>query len=677
MKTYNRYVILAIIAISGFTIGTESASVNEWLTQEVFLNYYGEKLLKRELTMLAASNAIGAVCTYNYLQYIYIFTNFKVGSVIFGTFCDYFGCVLSFQVANGLWILGSIVAVILEFMYVLIIGRIIKGVSIGFVTSLIPVYVSEIFPPNRKGSAISLFHMSIVLGTITTFFVGRLLQHTVSYLPFKITWAIEGVPALLMLILTIILPELPKWLASKSRWIQAAKSLNRVRSLKRASNDESDRGYVTRAYTASNRIVFRSYSDLFKKKMLKFTIIGVLLHVFVQLSCVSIITYFYNYVCIMCGLDEETQFICVAAHHIIVGMLTILPVLVLDSARRVDHLCYGMFALGATFIGIFATLIRYSIETETDPGNSPFDFVVEGEAASAILALFLFLSSAYASCVSSVTWLYTGELFGDASRSKGTALCMCVGWIVNGIMSFVLPTSLKLIQGYVFLVLGVCCLLGSIIFLRFPETKSTDELIPLPLPLPNLIVSQISGGSHNTNPAIGSGNPSTSPINVVASGENRESLAPMTLIKTNDTGVSFPQPYISPVKSDSLEDVINAYQPDFAATSHITQNSVIDPPRPLNRAPAPRQSSFNPSYITNSNETFFSDDWEDTGNGAHLNAGQPQHAPIQEEVTQENSDLSSTSEVSDDWIVHNIDRKKSVISKSLISGRFFRGGFPS
>lgn len=60
-KTYNRRNILAIVAISGFMIGSEVSSLSAFLATSDFLEYYGS-LAKRDQALLAASNSMGAVC---------------------------------------------------------------------------------------------------------------------------------------------------------------------------------------------------------------------------------------------------------------------------------------------------------------------------------------------------------------------------------------------------------------------------------------------------------------------------------------------------------------------------------------------------------------------------------------------------------------------------------------
>lgn len=399
---------------------------------------------------------------------------------MFGGFCDRFGCIWTFQIANVLWILGSIVSFILEYIYVLILGRVAKGLTIGLVTCLIPVYIYEIFPLKKKGEAISVFHISTTTGIITMYFVGHILEkHTSRVESFKISWGIQGIPGVVVLILTFTLPESPKWLASKARWKEAAKSLQRVRTHKRTKAESNDKSYVTNAYTSGTKLRYASFTHLFTRHFKK-TSTGILLHLFIQLTSINTLMYFFTYLCDLCGLDGDTKLAVVSIQYILLGLLTFIPLVVLDRARRVDFLVYGILVMGITYFGMFLTGILHQEDALND--NSPFDWILEREAASTMIALFLFLVSVYASSLATVSWLYIGELFQDEERTKGTSVCMCVGFIIHGITTLLLPLAFEVISHWVFAILSLFCLIGCIVFMWFPETKETlfdDQSISL------------------------------------------------------------------------------------------------------------------------------------------------------------------------------------------------------
>lgn len=447
------------LVISGFLIGTEISSLSPFLSTPAFDSYYGE-LGKREQALLSSASAIGAV----------------FGCILGGTFGDTFGCVVTFQVSNLVWLLGSVIMIFLAYVHGLILGKLIKGITLGIIYAVVPVYMSEIFPIYKKGSFISVFHLHSTMGAIVMYFTAYLFQiYRADEYCFKGTWAVGAVPALLLLILCLRLPESPKWLASRSKWSAAAKTLQRV-GTKKGGQPKNNITTVTRAYTMGPNLRYSTYAELFGRKYWKYTGVGIMVQCFIQLTCVTTVMYYFNYICQMCGLIEDTQVIAVSSHYILLGLFTFFPILLLDGSRRVDLLTFGFVLIGSSFAGITIIMVLYSKPIEfQEPReyfSSPFNWKISGEPASAIMALCLFIISVYSSSISSVSWLYTGEIFPDEARAKGTALCMCISWMVNGMVTLAIPLLFETIRFWTFLPLSLIGYAGSICIALSPETKS-------------------------------------------------------------------------------------------------------------------------------------------------------------------------------------------------------------
>lgn len=378
---------------------------------------------------------------------------------------------MSFQVSNLLWILGSVIVIILQYVYVLILGRVVKGLSIGFISCLVPMYISELFPVDAKGSSISLYHTWVTIGTTLMYLIGYLFEtHVHEFFAFKWTWTIAILPSFFLILLTILLPESPKWLASKSKWVEAARTLERIRTIKKKGLNE--KGLVTRAYTTGNKIKYCKYSNLFTDYRHSM-VAGLTLHFLIQMTCVNVIIHFYQYICYMCGIEGDMTVVFVTTQYVLLGILTIVPVLLLDDARRIDFMSYGSLVISLTFIALFLVLVIFLVPVVNT--NSPLERVLHNESASALLALILFLISTYSSSITSVSWLYTSELFPDEARAKGTSICMCMSWITNAITTLIYPICIEFGGCYVFLVLGCLIFIGTYFLLQLPETKIIQD----------------------------------------------------------------------------------------------------------------------------------------------------------------------------------------------------------
>ncbi|KAJ5889767.1 hypothetical protein N7504_010577 [Penicillium tannophilum] len=94
----------------------------------------------------------------------------------------------------------------------MIVGRIITGLGIGFLTSVAPVYQSEICLPSQRG-----WHVSCQL---TTMLFGLMLAYWINYAfyfqPGQIQWRFpllfQAIFAIYVLVVTPFLPDTPRWL---------------------------------------------------------------------------------------------------------------------------------------------------------------------------------------------------------------------------------------------------------------------------------------------------------------------------------------------------------------------------------------------------------------------------------------------------------------------------------
>lgn len=114
------------------------------------------------------------------------------------------------------------------------VGRAIAGVGVGQASSLAPLFLSEISPPQIRGQLIGFYEIGWQIGGIIGFWINYAVQknlpvgHTQWFIPF----AVQLIPAGLFAILVpIACKESPRWLLQKGRREQAIKSLCYLRKL--------------------------------------------------------------------------------------------------------------------------------------------------------------------------------------------------------------------------------------------------------------------------------------------------------------------------------------------------------------------------------------------------------------------------------------------------------------
>lgn len=187
-------------------------------------------------------------------------------------------------------IIGSILCCAAVDVPMLIVGRIVNGFSVGICSAQVPVYISEISPPSKRGRLIGMQQWAITWGICIMFFICYGCSFIAGEAAFRLPWGLQMVPAIGLFLGLIVLPESPRWLAKKDRWEDAQNVLGLVHG-----KGDVNSPFVMRELTEIKEMVeFErqnsdvSWMELFRPKMLNRTMIGVFCQIWSQLTGMNV-----------------------------------------------------------------------------------------------------------------------------------------------------------------------------------------------------------------------------------------------------------------------------------------------------------------------------------------------------------------------------------------------------
>lgn len=133
-----------------------------------------------------------------------------------------------------LFVLGSIGSAFATSVEMLIAARVVLGIAVGIASYTAPLYLSEMASENVRGKMISMYQLMVTLGIVLAFYP---IQRSVIAVTGAQCWG-SALPAVLLIILVVFLPNSPRWLAEKGRHIEAEEVLRMLRdtSEKREKN---------------------------------------------------------------------------------------------------------------------------------------------------------------------------------------------------------------------------------------------------------------------------------------------------------------------------------------------------------------------------------------------------------------------------------------------------------
>lgn len=107
----------------------------------------------------------------------------------------------------------------------LVVGRIISGIAVGLASSTVPLYQAEITAPAVRGRYISLQQWSITWGILIQYFIEFGCSYINGTASFRIPWALQMIPAILLSVGMLWFPESPRWLVDHGREEEALEIL--------------------------------------------------------------------------------------------------------------------------------------------------------------------------------------------------------------------------------------------------------------------------------------------------------------------------------------------------------------------------------------------------------------------------------------------------------------------
>ena len=135
---------------------------------------------------------------------------------------DYLGRRRAFTVCASVYICGIFVQINASSFIVLLLGRVIVGLSVGLALSLDPMYIAEIAPAEYRGTFVTWSELALNIGIV----LGLGADYMFASLSPSTGWRVMlscGLPAPILLIFVSVaaLPESPRWLISKGRTQEA------------------------------------------------------------------------------------------------------------------------------------------------------------------------------------------------------------------------------------------------------------------------------------------------------------------------------------------------------------------------------------------------------------------------------------------------------------------------
>ncbi|CAI0416339.1 unnamed protein product [Linum tenue] len=162
-----------------------------------------------------------------------------------------YGRKLSMLSGGLVFLAGAIINAAAVNVAMLIVGRLLLGVGVGFCNQSIPVYLSEIAPAKWRGAMNIGFQMMITIGILAANLVNYWTAKIESGNGWRISLGLAAVPALMITVGSLFLPDTPNSILERGDAAKAKQMLQKIRGTDDVDAEFED---LVRASAAAKKI---------------------------------------------------------------------------------------------------------------------------------------------------------------------------------------------------------------------------------------------------------------------------------------------------------------------------------------------------------------------------------------------------------------------------------------
>lgn len=381
-----------------------------------------------------------------------------LGAVTGGRLSDARGRRRAILLLAVLFFIGALGCTLAPTTAVMIVARFVLGLAVGGASVTVPVYLAEVSPAERRGALVTRNELMIVSGQLLAFTSNAIIARVGGESGGVWRWmlVIATLPAVVLWFGMLVMPESPRWLASRSRFGEALEVLKQVRSQARA---EAELKEVSALAVRDEREKLGGWQDIRSTPWLrKLMFVGFGIAIVQQITGVNTIMYYGTQILTDAGFAADSALTANIANGVISVLATFVGIWLLGRVPRRPMLMTGQ-------VGTTAALLLIGVFSLVLPSGDPRAF--------AVLAMTVTFLAFQQGAISPVTWLMLSEIFPMRMRGFGMGVAAVMLWLTNFVIGLVFPS---LVSGigisntfFLFVVAGVLSL--TFVKLYVPETK--------------------------------------------------------------------------------------------------------------------------------------------------------------------------------------------------------------
>ncbi|KAL3648945.1 hypothetical protein CASFOL_005348 [Castilleja foliolosa] len=359
--------------------------------------------------------------------------------------------------ASAFFSLGAILCGFANNVWMLIIGRLLFGIGVGFGNEAIPLFLIETAPIEHRGGVNILFQLFITIGILIANIINYVMSH---FHPnsWRVSLGLEALPGAVLFVGSLIITETPASLVQMGRDEHGKEALKRVRGV---DDVEAEFREILAAVERGRRVK-RPFKRIFEKSGVPALVVSIMIQLFQQLTGINAIMFYAPVLFEMLGFRSDASLL----SSVITGLInvgsTFVSIFIVDKVGRRKLLLQACVQMFISMVAIGGILLVYLKSTGS---------LHKGVDALVVVLVCTFVMS-FAWSWGPMGWLIPIEIYPIETRSAGFAMAVSSNMIFTFIIAQAFLSMLCLMKAYIFFFFAAwIVVMGLFVLFLLPETK--------------------------------------------------------------------------------------------------------------------------------------------------------------------------------------------------------------
>lgn len=432
------YFTSVFVSLGVFLFGYDQGVMSGIITSPYFLEFFNQPT-RAEIGTMVAILEIGAL----------------VSSLVVGRLGDLIGRRRTILYGALIFVVGGLFQSFTKGFWTMIVGRLISGVGVGMLSTIVPVYQSEISPPHNRGKLACIEFTGNIVGYASSVWVDYACSFIESDVSWRLPLFLQCVMGSLLFLGSFVIVETPRWLLDNDHDDEGMVVIADLHGDGDTQHPEARKEFknIKESVLLERMEGERTYAQMWKRYK-KRVLIAMSSQAFAQLNGINVISYYAPLVFEQAGWTGRDAILMTGINALVYIASTIPPWYLADKWGRRFILLSGALVMASSL-----SLISY------------FMYLKLGITPKLVVLFVVIYNAAFGYSWGPIPWLYPPEILPLPVRAKGASLSTAANWAFNFLVGEMTPVLQELITWRLYLVHAFFCVCSFIsVYFLYPET---------------------------------------------------------------------------------------------------------------------------------------------------------------------------------------------------------------